>query len=723
MADLKILTGANGERISYSASSAETFNGCQRRWWFQKVAGIAVDKPSEDEPSVFGSAVHFALETYLVKGVLPPLGLHNTPEGDEIHLAEEHLARAMPSLSYLPKPGRGEVEAWVPSGIDVWSDPKRGFRMPLKGRIDWHGRAPLDWNVPGFEGYSGLVILDHKSKGSLSGAFGAKDEESLGHDKQGLIYAAALTIKSGHPPQDVLFAHNYIQRRGRVHTKLVASIMEAERIARSWEQVEEQAAQMAEMAFVRDQTCIPANTGYCNAFNKLCDFASHCEARNKTQGTSLFAALRSIEEDQKMSMWEAFKNKSKAAPPAQAQEGAVETTPEEPKGIQAPDAAPHDVTSKSQIREVADAIMAQPAPGGGWTLDAVEKELRAEGLHRDWRYNVGLMLPRESLSEFAKREVSKMEPYFEEYALIAPLNQVRSIVSDEYRPGFRADVLADVESDEVFMKLVKLVDHDVLLALRPKVEGKRQIAVDDVRASRGDGTPFDNAQDYRETLRAMWLQQRGGVDVTDDDIHESLKAHGYVVKRSKNKIAEVRKLLEVSKSVQTVKVDPKPPEQEPAPTVEEGPQPPEPPAPEVEETPQAPDVGERIPDAKAPTATPPSVVVIYDPPPAAPPKVCVLYVGCYTDGARPLDEAPLMKQAEAEVMDFVKSKGEAHWLCYASYGDNGARRMGAAVALLLARQGAPDGEWYFDPARSMFRDVPIVENFRLAGAKIVQRLG
>ena len=218
--------------VSYS--QIKTFTSCPRKWWINKIAGVATPSTPATE---LGSAVHTAIESYLVHGTPFPA----TRAG--------HIATHGAHL--LPAPGsctREQVERAVLVPIGV---------LPFKGVVDF-----IDYRaaVP--------AIVDHKT---TSDARYADTPEALAGDWQMLSYAAWAFSVSAHPELEV--RKNYFLTRGARAWSGSATVTRADvdavvpEIARTVDRMVDCAA--------KGEADAPQNFDHCAAYGG-CPFRSRC---------------------------------------------------------------------------------------------------------------------------------------------------------------------------------------------------------------------------------------------------------------------------------------------------------------------------------------------------------------------------------------------------------------------------------------------------------------
>lgn len=845
-ADDNVLRSIKGKEVFYSPSSAEEYSGCRARWWLSKIPSLPKVR---DATLDFGVAVHLVAEKWLATGVVIGPGTYH--EGrDVVTVTPEHIKRVSPSFKDLPPPGSGRTEEWAPR-FTVYEGPEGTMRFT--GAIDWWAEDATVWGRRDLPKAGRAALVDHKTKGSLSGKYGVPDPETLATNAQANLYVAAINEDrkaNGLDPLDFYFAHNYIQSKDAIATKLVITEIDAKDAEARLANHRKYAKQMLVDGRKASHEEVEGNTDYCNAYNRPCPFQGVClhYQRRKTGGA--FSALASYDRKEKpMGLFDRFKTKpatidgadSASNPPAAPAEPVAPPPAPVAKatGIQPDDVAPHDVevVSKTHIREIIEVARAQNLEG-----DDLTALLRREGLNPAWWGNVRALL-----------RGADADPDLAQLLWVVPYDSIQAL-GEGADTAERAKALAALP-DDLFGTFAAASPPDVLLTARPNVpKGPRRKVIDQLLVDGGAITPFDNAE-FAEIFQELYWMVRGGV--TEDDtlaetVHEWMVDTGRAKKRAPAKIAAIladfRKGLgsaPVGPFVDKPKPAPATPKADPAPTapakahpgigkvridpdaltkstlspamqqwiVERG---------YVVESPLAtrdtfdaivagvrmtlPRTLESKPVPAAPTVAPaapttpakidirparsiaaaldilrkggvdgteslealvnkeiavvdqlsarlrtaatvsdidvalraafPAPVAAHvagvlaqapDAAPAAPPATpagTTLYVGCITEGAIPLLQCDLVQDAIREVEQFVAAVAPGvDWTIWNNFKDNGEKRVAVALRMLISQRGLPPGSYYHTPWTSALKDVPVVEIFQEAGARIVQRVG
>ena len=333
--------GAGGKIINYSASSAEGFNLCQRRWWFIRIQGV--EDPKSDALT-FGTAAHAVCEEYLRSGTLLTKGTEIEERGEIIRIGQDHIDRAKTAFKHLPKPGAANVELWIPR-LPVFDGMIDGIhrRMDLTGKVDyWAVNFPEAVRIIGDE--DGLHVGDHKSTKDVKWT---KSPDELRHNPQGQLYCYSL-IAGGLAPEwckelPIHFYHNYIYKLGKPRAELVHAVMPWHLLTAAWDAAGETAASMIRIATLDKQEDVPYNLRGCEAFGRPCPALSICKARtNKNTAIEAASAFdrrptgstitRSQTEDFMGGMQDRWSKRNTGSAPAAGSTTMASTTASEPVG-------------------------------------------------------------------------------------------------------------------------------------------------------------------------------------------------------------------------------------------------------------------------------------------------------------------------------------------------------------------------------------------------------
>jgi hypothetical protein len=320
-----------GKEVYFSASSANGFRACQRRWWFRKVLGF---QEPQGAALIFGIGVHAIFEEFLKTGEVLAPGVVR----DGVEITREMVRRATPGFGKLPTGYL--IEEWLDRLVLASGDEGT---MRAVGKIDMHKPDRL---LP--TGETRLHIIDHKT---------SSDPEKWGHtpdtlatDPQGLFYAACKR-RAGGTQGDVDFSHHIVAKRGTPRTYMVDATMSWSTIERAWKKAQEIASQMLVVGkgarSVGEQDSVPYNRKSCFSYGQQCPFAAQCNAQGNKglfSVTSGFdAARKDHHEEPKMSLFEKMRKRT-------------DPGSKEPETRVTPDRVSLGVVSKGQIQEIAEAI-------------------------------------------------------------------------------------------------------------------------------------------------------------------------------------------------------------------------------------------------------------------------------------------------------------------------------------------------------------------------------
>lgn len=267
----------------------ETYGGCERKWWLEKVAGLEV--PGTRAQGI-GTAGHAEIEAYLTTGV-DTLGAY---------------ARA--GKHFMPDPATGYIAVEHDVG-------KAGFRVagvPMKGYIDL-----LNWtetyrdNEGELRADPGTVeVLDWKFTSNLGLA---KTAAELLESVQMLGYAEYVRLR---PRWDILeplarirLSHGVFQTQGAKVARKTTVTIDLETVAAKWKRVEGVVERMKRSAALKTVEEVPANLDACDAY-RGCYFAKTGACPRTAQEKLSF-----LGGNHGMSLLNRFKSTSTpAAPPA-----------------------------------------------------------------------------------------------------------------------------------------------------------------------------------------------------------------------------------------------------------------------------------------------------------------------------------------------------------------------------------------------------------------------
>ena len=241
--------------IKWSASQVDTYQTCNRKWWFNKILGLEVPQhPS----AAIGSAVHAELEAYLEeKSPVDSLG---------------PIART--ALPFAPKPGSVYVEEAIESlGLTAAGLPALGYIDVLDLKSD--PPQVLDWKTTSNFRY-------------------AKSEEDLLRNVQMSVYAKATLAmfdKLDLPePKAVRVTHVAMLTKTPHEARRASALMPLATIHENWRHVEATVAEMKATALLDTPDKVTPSESACHAYGG-CPFRDRCNALKATK--SIFAGLRS----------------------------------------------------------------------------------------------------------------------------------------------------------------------------------------------------------------------------------------------------------------------------------------------------------------------------------------------------------------------------------------------------------------------------------------------
>ncbi len=240
-----------GKWSHWSASQAETFTQCPRKWWLNKIAGIS--EPERDNLKL-GTQIHAEIERYYEGGPYPTY----------------ESARLLMLDPAVPKPGAGLL-------IEYPGDYHSGMTaagIPCKLRIDlMDGRA--DDHLP---------IWDWKS---TSDTKYCKTPDELSRNIQMTTYGeyAFRTFR----PKTVSFNHGYARTKGGPKAKVVSTgPLSRAHVASMYSKLECTVAEMDAASRATDIEAVPVEREHCNAYGG-CPYRNICwGAATPVTLTSLF---------------------------------------------------------------------------------------------------------------------------------------------------------------------------------------------------------------------------------------------------------------------------------------------------------------------------------------------------------------------------------------------------------------------------------------------------
>lgn len=244
-----------------SASQIDTWTLCNRRWWFDKIAGR--EDRSGSASTNLGSEVHQAIEDYL-NGI--------THEPDHLLLAGNTFVRDVRNGTALCNITRTLVEHEFT--IDLGGVPALGYIDLVL--VDEDARR--------------IYVIDHKTSGNLKYT---KDAAALADDTQGRLYCWWAFSHFG-PSWEYFFGHHVISTKGAEaggEGRLTVIGKTHDEIQRGYKILCHQAASMQADAGRLDAAQVDANFGACFKFPpRGCPHKSYCRA-SKENNMSLFDSI------------------------------------------------------------------------------------------------------------------------------------------------------------------------------------------------------------------------------------------------------------------------------------------------------------------------------------------------------------------------------------------------------------------------------------------------
>ncbi len=272
-------------RIQYVSVSqlekfdAESYGGCQRRWWFSYVAG----KPEpEIKAQRLGKQVHSQIEHYLGTGenVLGPLALSGfrflpKPKTVEIEvsIATFENERIVSALDCADIPVVGYVDCVNASGASENDAGDSVIEPNVVEAIDWKTTKRIDDEV---DPDTGIVV-----RRGL-----AKTAEQLSRTHQMIGYGEWLRRR--HPNAiAVRLSHGVFQTQGPRLAVKRSALVTVDEVRERWRRSEKVAEGMKAAALVDDVSKLPANLASCSAYGG-CPFREDCPREAKAILASLF---------------------------------------------------------------------------------------------------------------------------------------------------------------------------------------------------------------------------------------------------------------------------------------------------------------------------------------------------------------------------------------------------------------------------------------------------
>lgn len=241
----------------WSASQVDTYNTCNRKWWFSKILGIE----TPPHPSaVIGTEVHAQLEAYL----------------EEKAPADSLGPIARTALPFAPRPGTVYIEQSIEElGLVAGGLPALGYIDVL----DLTSEPPqvLDWKTTSNFRY-------------------AKTEDELLRNVQMSVYARATLAMCERfdvpEPPAVRVTHVAMLTKPPHEARRTSALMPLRTIHENWKSINDTVLTMRETATCETPDKVAPTKSACSAYGG-CPFLDRCKALEATR--SIFAGLGSAQ--------------------------------------------------------------------------------------------------------------------------------------------------------------------------------------------------------------------------------------------------------------------------------------------------------------------------------------------------------------------------------------------------------------------------------------------
>jgi hypothetical protein len=233
-----------------SASQIETFGDCRRKWWYQSILGI---RPPPSPAAALGTAVHAALEAFILSGTAP----------DRTTAAGLIAAAGLP---YARPAGTAPLQV----ELDLAVHPA-GRGLALAG-VAVHGRIDvLD------VGADPITVQDWKTTSALKWA---KTEDELRTNIQATLYsrfALAWADWHGRPAASVRFQHVVLTTKGAPLAKKTAVDLSRAHIDAEFAALAPTVGEMIDASKIETPAAVPATRSACDKYGG-CFFRDRCNA-------------------------------------------------------------------------------------------------------------------------------------------------------------------------------------------------------------------------------------------------------------------------------------------------------------------------------------------------------------------------------------------------------------------------------------------------------------
>jgi hypothetical protein len=289
-----------------SASQLKTFRRCNRKWWWNKIAGIPI---KETEAMVRGKVIHGMIEHYLLEG--------EWPDPDKpMHRLWLNMAKK--GMEWLEdKQGTGNIETVEPY-IEIQSDGMYLSSSQTKAVDDdrnekaqayyaehahngWFGQESqqeyrlkiglgtlpfaikavgyIDWRIPGEN-----AVADHKTSGSDDYR---PDDMALKADPQAILYCAADILHHPFENEEEFkrFRHYYYPTKNSASTAWNEVDLTIEEISDGLDKIAEDIDLMVTASNIEEAKDVSPNGQACKDFGK-CPFVGLCNQVGDLKGRS-----------------------------------------------------------------------------------------------------------------------------------------------------------------------------------------------------------------------------------------------------------------------------------------------------------------------------------------------------------------------------------------------------------------------------------------------------
>lgn len=254
---------------SLTTADPNSYAGCLRRWWFDKVRGIKEPETAAQRKGV--KELHDPIEHYYHTGsrAFAPFvqaGFHHMPARGADLLIEREIALPLSS----PNPGRDDL-------VDISGAPLRADGIPIVGRIDLtHARGVYVAN--------GGELLAEDFPNTTAEAKDWKSTSSVDYGKQPAELRDAIQMVTyGSYLARVLpaltharLSHVYFLTRGAPKSWKSTVLVDRDHLAHRWEYVDGIARSLRHAAAETDVEKVPGNPRSCGAYHKGCPHRSIC---------------------------------------------------------------------------------------------------------------------------------------------------------------------------------------------------------------------------------------------------------------------------------------------------------------------------------------------------------------------------------------------------------------------------------------------------------------